>query len=98
MRERVRSALPYALIILLGLSCVLAIVLTAVGTQRLGWWPGAKLESDLEANYNAQPEFTLAPVDATQDARLQATDEAVLRRTAQPGTLATVSVGLVTPG
>src|SRR3989304_5021077 len=98
MRERVRNVLPYALVILLGLSCVLTIGLPAVGTQRLGWLTGAILESDLEANYNAQPEFTLAPVDATQVARLQATDEAVLQLTAQPGTLATVSVGLVTPG
>ncbi|HJW83092.1 MAG TPA: hypothetical protein VJ754_02195, partial [Anaerolineae bacterium] len=98
MRERAQSALPYVVVILLGLSCVLVIVLSAVGTQRLGWWPGAQLQSDLEADYNLQPEFTLAPVDATQVALLQATDEAGLQLTAQPGTLATVSVGLSTPG
>lgn len=98
MRERLRAALPYALIILIGMSCVVVIALTAVGSLRTGWLADANMQSKLAADYNIQPTFTLVAVDATRIARLRATDEAALQGTPNLTTLATVAIGQVTPG
>ncbi len=97
-RERIRSELAYLLFILAGLACITIIAVSAVGRQGLGWLVGADLQSELRADYNLQPEDTLLPVDATRVAQIQATDEAGLAITPNPGTVVTVPVGQTTPG
>jgi len=97
IRERVRSELPYVLFILAGLVCIVLIALSAVGRQGIGW-AGADLQSDLRADYNVQPQDTLPPVDATRLAQFQATDEAALTITPDPGVIVTVPVVQITPG
>lgn len=95
-RERARRSLPYALLILVGLICIVSIALFNVGRQDSGWLFGADLNSTLRADYNITPEFTLQAVDPTRLAELKATDEAALTQT--PGVVATVPVGRITPG
>ncbi|HEY4689530.1 MAG TPA: hypothetical protein VIK33_09475 [Anaerolineae bacterium] len=96
--ERIRNSLPYALLLLAGLACIVLIALSAVGRQGIGWLLGQNLQSELEANYNEQITLTIPAVDATRIAELQATDEAGLLITPGPGTIVTVPPGQFTPG
>ena len=98
IRERIKGSLPYALLILAGLACIVLIALSAVGRQGIGWLVGSGLQSQLEANYNIQITSTQPAVDPTLIAKLKATDDAVLTRTPESTGVVTVPAGRTTPG
>lgn len=98
LRKRILGSLPYALLILAGLACIVLIALSAVGRQGIGWLTGSGLQSQLEANYNIQITVTQPAVNPTLIAKLKATDDAALTRTPESTGVVTVPAGRTTPG
>ena len=98
-REPIAARLPYVLMILAGLACIVLIALSSVGQQGIGWLPiPGGLRPTSAADYNVQVSVTLPPVDPERLASLLATDEPGLRITPQPGTIVTVPPAQFTPG